>query len=271
MRIGSVLNYYIKNFLYIMIFVAAPAIFIGVLLRPFSMVELLCRYPTLEFGTFGEMFTHVYDWGWWQILAVLAGLVLVLVCVSLLIGKIEGHFRTGKMELISHEWKGLNYNLAGVTKSTMLLGVVCFVLNTVSILLIYFMHFIFAVNIGSVVMSSILIWVIGLANMVLQARLVVLFLLAGLDSIIMGSPYTVALSNASQALSKDILDTWVCSLIPFVVMLLLTIVGTLLGITVLTNILSIMVFLPWLVVYSMIRFFDHYNIPRYDIRQYYVR
>lgn len=271
MRIGSVLNYYVKSFLYIMIFVIAPAVFIGVFLRPFSMIEMLFRYPVLEIGTFGDLFCAVYSWGWLEVLAMIAGVILILICMSLLIGKIEGHFRTGKMELFSHEWRGLNYNLAGVTKSTMSLMIVCFVLNVVAMLLMYFMHFLFAINIGSIVVSSILCWVIGLANLVLQARLLILFIMAGLDSIVMGSPYTVALSNASIALSKDVLDTWVCALIPFVVMIFLTVIGTLLNITILTNILSIMVMMPWAIVYCMIRFFDYYNLTRYDNRKYYVR
>ena len=271
MRIGSVLNYYVKNFLYIMIFVIAPAIFIGVFLEPFSMIEMLCKYPSLEISTFGDLFNKVYSIGWLEVLAMVAGVILVLICMSLLIGKIEGHFRTGKMELISHEWRGLNYNLAGVTKSTFFLLVICFVLNIVSMLLMYFMHFLFAINVGSVVASSILYWIIGLANLVLQARLVILFMMAGLDSIIMGSPYSVALSNASSALSKDVIDTWVCSLLPFLVMLVLTVIGTFLNITILTNILSIIVLMPWIVVYGMIRFFDHYNLTRYDNRKYYIR
>lgn len=271
MRVGSVLNYYVKNFLSIMIFAIAPAVFIGIFLRPFSMIEMLCRYPELELNTFGDLFGTVYSWGWLQVLVMLAGVILMLLCLSLLIGKIEGHFRTGKMELFSHEWRGLNYNLAGVTKSLISLMIICFVLNIVAMLLMYFMHFLFAINVGSIVVSSILCWIIGLANLVLQSRLVILFMLAGLDCIVMGSPYTVGISNASIALSKDILDTWVCSLLPFVVMILLTIVGTFLGITILTNILSMLVMIPWLVIYSMIRFFDYYNITRYDNRKYYVR
>lgn len=271
MRISSVLDYYIKNFLYIIIFVIAPAIFIGVFLKPFSMIEMLCRYPGLDINTFGDLFGTVYSWGWLEVLAMIAGVILILICLSLLIGKIEGHFRTGKMQLFTHEWRGLNYNLAGVTKSTILLGVVCFVLNVVALLLMYFMHFLFAINVGSIIVSSILCWIIGLANLVLQARLSTLFIMAGLDSIIMGSPYTVALSNASIALSKDIMDTWVCTLLPYVVILILTVIGVLLNVTILTNILSIIVIMPWMVVYGMIRFFDHYSITRYDIRKYYVR
>jgi len=271
MRVGSVLDYYMKNFLYIMIFVLAPAIFIGIFLRPFSMIEMLCDYPSLELNTFGDLFCTVYSWGLLEVLAMVAGLILVLIFVSLLIGKVEGHFRTGKFDLNSHEWRGLNYNLASVTKTIVALGVACFVLNLLALLLMYLMHFLFTINTGAMVVSNILCWIIGLFNLLVQARLVILFLLAGLDSIVMGSPYTVALSNASHALAKDVKDTWVCTLLPFAIMLVLTVIGNLLGITILTNILSILVMMPWLIIYSMIRFFDHYNIPRYDNSKYYVR
>ena len=271
LKINNVISYYIKNFCYILLFAIVPAVFCGLFMRPFALFETLYQYPNLTIETFADLFLAVYsaDWLYWVLSIV--GILLLLIFISLFIGKVEAHFRTGKFDLSWHNVRGINYNLAGVTKTMLFVIVLNFVVNLLTLLLIYLMHFIFSINGVPTVAGTIVNWVIAVVALWLQARITTYFMFAGLDSIIMGSPYTVAMGNASHAIAKRGWDMFLAEIVPFVLAILLTVLGCWLDIVWLTNIVSILILFPYIVILGMVNFFDHYDIKRYDNRKYYLR
>jgi len=235
------------------------------------MFETLYEYPTLTLNTFAEFFYAVYSYTWWQWLLLLGGLVLLFIFASMLIGKIEAHFRTGKFDLGWHNSRGLNYNLIEISKALILMLVASLIINLLTILLMFLTHFILSINGIMTTTGVVIIWIIGVINILLQARVSTYFMLAGLDSIIMGSPYTVALGNASLAIAKNFWDIFFAELVPFAFAVIITILGCFLGVTWLTNIISILVLFPYIAILGMVNIFDYYGITRYDNRKYYLR
>lgn len=269
MELRNVLSYYFKNILYMLLFAIVPAVFIGLLIHPFSLIEMLVNYPTMQTFTFGQFFTSVYGSGALGILWFVLGFLIVTICISFLLGKIELHFRTGNFDISSHNARGLNNNLKDIVLVALVMLVIDFVINIIGLLLMFLVHFIFGTSADVSIVSVIINWFIGIAVILLQGVLTSLFMFVGVDKIIMGSPFTVATSNAFNCFSRHKFRQFLLNIFPFVVGIVLTVIGALVGVVWLTNIISILLLLPYICILAMMNFFEFYDMPRYDNRKYY--
>ena len=270
MELRKVLSYYFKNILYMLLFAVAPALFLGFLVHPFSIIEMLYNYPNMTSFSFADFFVGVYSSGAWGILWFVLGFVLVILCTCLLIGKIELHFRTGKFDLSNHSVRSINNNLSSVSLVALLLIVLNFLLNVIALLLMFFVHFVAGGDGGATVASITINWIIGITFVLAEGCFTVVFMFTAIDMAINGSPFTVALSDAFNNWSRhNCCGTILTAVFPFVVGIVLTVLGAWLGVTWLTNILSILFLLPYVCILGMIDFFTYFDIPRYDNRTYY--
>ena len=269
MELRKVLSYYFKNILYMLLFAVIPAVFLGLLVHPFSIVEMLYNYPQMTSFSFADFFGAVYGLGAWGVLWFVLGFVVVVAFVSFLLGKIEWHFRTGKFDLSNHNARGLNNNLGSISLVALLMLVLDFLLNVVALLLMFFVHFIAGADGGVTLVGIIINWVIGVAGVLVEGCFTALFMFAGIDMIINGSPFTVAMSDAFNNWSRHKWGSVLTAVFPFVVAILLTVLGLWLNVIWLTNIVAILLLMPFVCVSGMIDFFAYFDIPRYDNRKYY--
>lgn len=251
-----------------MLFSLIPAVFFGLLLSPFKMVEFLYLYPTLTLDTFGEFFYAILPFDWLTILLTVVGVGLMAFFVSILFGKLESHFRLGK-----RSWgiknTGANNNFPGVLLNVFIFILGYFVLALLGTLLITLLNFIFSVATVAGVAEIILAYAIAVVLVSIIAYLALLLALVALDMMIMGSPFTVAISNASHAIHRHTWESFFVALVPFLLAAGLTIFGSWLGIIWLTNIVSMAIIIPYLCILAMTIFFKHYDLQRYDTRPYY--
>ncbi len=265
--VKDVLGYYFKNFLFILVFAIVPAVAMGLLLQPFALFEFLYNYPSYKLLTFGDMFYAVYGLNWLDILWILIGLVLIVISISLLLGFIENHYKTGnatfKMEF------SLNSNILSVFKTTILLAIIIFVINVVIMLLMYFVHFLTAVNGVATVWGSVINYILAILGLYPIARIFSVFAFSTVEMLINGSPLLVAMSNASLAIAKNSWHVFFMELILFLIPFALVILTNLLGVAWLGNILGLIYVLPAICVFGMSMFFDFYGIKRYDNHKYY--
>ncbi len=264
----SVISYFFKNFGFVMLFSVIPAVFFGSLLSPFKMVEFLYLYPTLTLDTFGEFFCAMVPLDWLTILLTVVGLILMAFFVSILFGKLESHFRIGK-----RSWgiknTGANNNFPGVLFNILIFIVCYLVLALLGTLLITLLNFIFSVGAVAGVAEIILVYAVAALLISIMSYLTLLFALVALDMMIMGSPFNVAISNASHAIHKNTWKSFFAALIPFIVAAGLTILGSWLGIVWLTNIIGMAILVPYICILAMTIFFKNYDLQRYDTRPYY--
>ncbi len=269
MQLRNVLSYYFKNILYMLLFAIIPAVFIGVVIHPFSLIEMLYNYPSMASYTFGSFFANVYMGGWWLILWFILGFLILVVAISFLVGKIEFHFRTGRFDISSHSARGLNNNFGDLAIMALLMMLVDFILNLLAILLMFLTHFIICADGGAVLASTIINWVIGILFTAFEGVCTCVFMFAAIDMIIMGSPLTVAISNVFNSYSQKIWSNILVGAFPFLVGIALTVIGSLIGVVWLTNIISMLFIIPYVCILGMVQFFKYYDIPRYDNRKYY--
>ena len=269
MELRNVLSYYFKNILYMLLFAIVPAVFIALLIHPFSIIEMLVNYPNMTDFTFGSFFTSIYSSGALGILWFILGFLIMIVCLSFLIGKIELHFRTGNFDLSSHNARGLNNNVGDISLVTLVMLVVDFVLNILAMLLMFFVHFIFGADGSVTVAGTIINWIIGISIILFEGVLTSVFMFASIDMIIMGSPFTVAMSNSFNCFSRKRFKSFLLAVFPFVIAVVLAVIGALLKVSWLFDIVSILFVMPYVCILGMMNLFEFYDMPRYDNRKYY--
>ena len=265
----EVLSYYGKNFLYIAVFMIIPAVFIGLLLRPFALFEFLAAYPSLTLNGFDEFYLAVYGLEWLDILWIFLGFVLLVVAVSLLLGFIESHFKTGKVSF--KNTFGLNSNILNVCKITLLLAIISYVINLVLILLMFLMHVICGTSIAGVVVATVLDYIFVLLGTFLITRIFTMFIITGCEMLINGTPMNVSFSDTTHAIQRGALSIFATEVFVIAVTFALSIVFSLINISWLGNILGLLVFIPLECILGMIVFFDHNGIRRYDKRRFSVK
>ena len=261
--VKNVLGYYFRNFLYLIIFAVVPAIFVGLLLKPFGIFEFAFEYHNLTLNNYGEFFVSIFMDSWWSVLYLFLGLILVIIATSLMLGFIESHFRMGKPSLINSF--SLNNNVLGVAKSTFALYFIAFVVEVLLSLLMFFVHFLSGGNVVAIIFN----YIVAVVVCVLFGYGFNLFGYATIDMLINNAPLLVGLSNASRAGSAKGNRVWFIEVVGFLVCLGIMQIFTALGLPMIGNIISFILFVPLVCVNSMTLFFERNNLPRKDILKYY--
>ncbi len=265
----EVFGYYFKNFLYIAVFMIIPAVFIGLLLRPFALYEFLAKYPTLSLDNFGDFYLAVYGLEWLDILWIFLGFVLLVVALSLLLGFIESHFKTGKVSF--KNTFSLNSNLLNVSKITIMLAVISYVINVLLVLIMFLMYVICGTSTAGIVVSTVLNYLFVLAGSWLLIRVFTLFIITGIGMLINGTPMNVSFSDTTHAIQRGAWQIFAVEAAGLGATFVLAIVFTLLNLSWLGSILGLFVIIPIECILGMIVFFNHNGIKRYDNRRYYMK
>lgn len=265
----EVFRYYFKNFLYIAVFMIIPAVFIGLLLRPFALYEFLAKYPTLSLQNFGDFYLAVYGLEWLDILWIFLGFVLLVIALSLLLGFIESHFKTGKVSF--KNTFSLNSNILNVSKITIMLAVIGYVVNVLLVLIMFLMHEICGTSTAGIVVSTILNYLFVLAGGWLLVRLFTLFIITGIEMLINGTPMNVSFSDTTHAVQRGAWQIFAVEAVGLGIAFVLSVGFTLLDLSWLGNILGLLILIPFECILGMVVFFDHNGIKRYDNRRYYIK
>ena len=261
----SVTAYYFKNFWFVMLFSLISAIYIGLLLHPFQFVEFLYNYPNEEFNGFASFISAMLPLDTITLVLGLIGLVFVTILISMLLGKIEAHFRLGKKSL-AFKSSGVNNNFSSVLISSLFLMIAFLVIMVILSLLIMLVNFIFANN-GMLVVSTVLNYVLTFFALLLFSNCTTYFGLVCCEMMLMGSPLKTALSNAGLIFHKHAFQNICTSFLPFLFTSILTILGCLLNVVWLSNFICVLIVLPFVCIFALTLFFDYYGMERQDTKK----
>lgn len=265
--IKDVLNYYLKNFIYILVITIIPAVILGLIANPFALAEFLANYPSYKITTFGDLFFAVYNLGWIDVLWIVLSLIILVVYLSIMLGFIESHFRTGNPSLVNS--LKINLNALSVIKTAIVLAIYTFVVNFVLLLLIYLLHILTAVDGYGASFVMFFNYVIAIFGLYPIARGFSLVSFANIEMLINGSPFRVAMSNAFLAVGQNVMSVFVVEVIIFLTTFMIATICSLIGVAWLGSILGLLIILPLMCVSAMNMFFKYYGLKRYDNRKYY--
>lgn len=262
------LSYIFKNFLYIFLLALAPTAFIGGLLSPFKLFEFMTNYSGIVVNNFGDIFYSLVDFKILPIFLTILAIVVLAIFVSLTIGQMENHMRSGKLN-----YKGmsqyLNNNITVVVMNLSLILLIWFVLQFLLSAILMLLHLIIS-GIGNAPnVANIIVAIIFCAfKFALFLQLTAIVLLTIPNMLISGYPTKQAISNAIKILNKNNFKFLFAMLMPFVIIIPLACLlkGNLVYIT---NVFGTLILFMYYTALGMTSYFELSSIPRYDNRKYY--
>ena len=266
--IKSLFTYYIKNIIPMLILSLIPAIYFVFLLKPFQIVNFLWNYQSLELNGFADFFYAIFAIDWLKILFFVIGIFILTAFLSIILGKIESHFRTGKFRY-SLKSTEINSNFLSVLIAVCLAFFSYFIIMLLAMLFMLLAHFIVVINNLPLLVGQIICVILTVLAYILYTWVIGILSVTCVDMAIMGSPLNVAISNASNALHKKLFKNYLGICIPLLIGVIFSVIGCAFGLELIFNTLSLLIILPWICIFAIIKIFEHYDIARYDTRPYY--
>jgi len=261
--------YLYKNFLHLFLFSLVPALFSGLLLNPFKMIEFVNKYPRTIVKNFGDIFYGIFDISWLRCLLYVFAIIILAIFVSVILGVIENHFRSGKRNVKSI--KGyINNNILTVLLNFFVLALAVFVVSFLATTVIYLFHILFSglncsPNGGSIALSIIIVVLYFCANFSLN----LLMLLNIPNMIITGYTFKNSIGGTFNFIGKNFVWLLLGSLVPFVITIPLVSIATDSGWLLLVNSICVLFSIMYYSSFIMVSYFDLNNLNRYDNRKYY--
>lgn len=263
-------KYSVKNILFLFLMSLIPAITIGSLLSPFKFLEFINNYANLTIVGFGDIFYSIIDINWIKILFYALGLILLSVFLSVIVGEIENHFRSGKRNYLNFKHY-INNNILTILLNLFIFVVLNFVISFLCGTVIYLFHMIFCglnttANVGCVIIAIIVFTlyfcVIGLCGLALLINVP--------NMMINGYNFKQALSSTINLIGKDFFNLVLAFILPFALIIPLISIFNFSSIALhIVNSICLIISIIYYSSFALSAYFDLSNLPRYDERKYF--
>lgn len=266
--IGLSLKYMFKNFLYIFLLCLVPAVFIGLLLNPFKIFSFMANYSKITVNSYGSIFNALFDFNIVSLILLVVGIVLISVCASMVLGAMENHLRSGKLNyknLTSY----INNNLMVIMLNLFAMIVIYFLLICLLSAILLLFHLMFS-GIGNTptVFNTIFSVIFCAGVFALFVQVMAIGFVNIPNMIINGDPFRQATANSVNQLNKKNFWFLLAIVIPFLVIIpLICIIPA--GWLWTINILGTLFVLMYYCSLTMTGYFEICDIMRYDNRKYY--
>lgn len=262
-QFAKTISYTIKHAWLLLLF-AVPAALFALFVQSGSLSQFVAEYPNTTILGFNDLFGLLTQVAWQNVLwFVLAG-VLLAVALSVFVGMIEKHFKSGTLKL--NFFANINNNILFAITYLVYLFCLVFLYKFVLAVLLYAVHIVFS-GMGSVPGAFTFAFAVALVA-ISFAGLVYLFnyfLLAFPATILNGYNIRTSLSDASELLNKRQFKTNFGMLVVFVIAFLVQLLGQLYGFAVVGNMLVYMMMAGFLPLYGFVCYYDYANLKRYDL------
>ncbi|MBE5745788.1 MAG: hypothetical protein E7359_00665 [Clostridiales bacterium] len=263
-------KYLIKNILYLFLMSLIPAVLFGGLLSPFKFIEFINNYTSLTIVSFSNMFHALIDVSWLKVLFYVICLGVLGLVVSIIIGAIENHFRSGKKNYLKIK-NYINNNLLVVLLNIILIFVINFIVSFLCATLIYLFHIMFAGLNSSANVGCVIVAIIVFALYFCVMAIVSMTLLLNIPNMLInGYNFKQSISNTINVIGKNFINLLLAYILPYAVIIPLISIFSFSSVAI--HIVSGVCMVISIMYYSsfvMTAYFDLNNIMRYDNRKYY--
>ena len=262
-------SYLYKNFLYLFLFSIIPAVFLGTTLSPFKVIEFINRYsqdPVLNFDT---IFNGMVNFSWLQLLFVIISIVLLAIFISAILGQMEQHFRSGKLNLEALK-EHVNNNILLVLANIVALFVLAFVVFFVASAILFLTHLLL-----SGINTSPTVFNVVVANVILSVIFIFYALFAGVilintaNMLTDGSEFRYSFSDAIKLTQKNGIHLILAMLLPFIIIAVFVSIFVNSPILPVINVLGVLFSIMYYTSLAMTGYFELAKLDRYDNRKRY--
>lgn len=261
--------YIYKNILYLLLFAIVPSVLLGVFLSPFKFIEFINTYPSLPVSKFGDVFYAIVDISWLKLLFYVLAIIILSIFISLILGMIENHFRSGKRNIKNFK-SFINNNIMNVFLNLSLLFMIYFIVSFLCATFIYLFHILIS-GIGatpkafSIVIASLFVVIYFCLNI---CSSLICFLNIP-NMLINGYNFKNSIGGVFNLLYKNPVELLVGMLFPYIFIIPTISLTVNSKLIILFNILGVLICLIYYSSFIMISYFSLNNINRYDNRRYY--
>ena len=247
-----------------------PAVFIGSLLSPFKFLEFINNYAKITVVNFGDIFYSIIDISWLKILFYILAFAILSLFLSVIVGEIENHFRSGKKNYFNIKHY-INNNILTILLNLLIFVVINFIVSFLCGTLIYLFHVMLC---GLNSTASVACVIIAIVLFTLYFCVICLSGLAILintpNMLFNGYNFKQAISSTINLIGKDFFNLVLAYLLPFV--LIIPLISIFNFSSVALHIVSTVCIIISVIYYSsfaLTAYFDLSNIARYDERKYF--
>ncbi len=263
-------KYCVKNILFLFLMSLIPAVFIGSLLSPFKFLEFINNYAKITVVNFGDIFYSIIDISWLKILFYILAFAILSLFLSVIVGEIENHFRSGKKNYFNVKHY-INNNILTILLNLLIFVVINFIVSFLCGTLIYLFHVMLC---GLNSTASVACVIIAIVLFTLYFCVICLSGLAILintpNMLFNGYNFKQAISSTINLIGKDFFNLVLAYLLPFV--LIIPLISIFNFSSVALHIVSTVCIIISVIYYSsfaLTAYFDLSNIARYDERKYF--
>lgn len=263
-------KYMVKNILFLFLIALIPSVFMGSLLSPFKFLEFINGYTKLTVVNFSSIFFSIVDISWLKVLFYVLAYALISIAVSIIIGQIENHFRSGKMNF-SNIKNNINNNILIVFSSLMILSLLGLFLSLISSTIIYLFHILIC---GLNTTPNVALFIIAIVIYVLYfcvMSIVSLILYINIPNMLNnGYNFKQSISSTINYVGKNFFNVLLAYLLPYALIILLVSVFNFSNIALhIINVICVLISIMYYSSFVMTTYFDISGMQRYDERKYY--
>lgn len=263
------LSYISKNFLYLTLMAIIPAVFFGLTLSPFQPIEFINGYSTTPVVNFGTIFSSIITFGWLELLLTIIALALIIIFVSAILGQMEQHLRSGKLNLAALK-DHVNNNILIVSANIVALFIIAFILMFALSAILFLTHLLL-----SGLNSSPTVFNIIIANILLSAMLILYAVIASAvfintaNMIDNGGEFRYSFSESIKLTQKNTLQLTIAILAPYVVMSIFISLFYTSNLLPVINVIGVFIFIIYYSAFAITSYFELAKLDRYDKRKKY--
>jgi hypothetical protein len=246
------------------VFTVVPGVFIGSFVKPFKIFSFIVTYKTTTIKNYDSIFNAFFDFSWSKVLNTFFASVLIVLFISALLGNIENHFRSGKINL-SQSYSFINNNVLAAMVYYIIFAILLFLFKILLSLVIFTFHIIFSgINNAPTNLNYIIAVLIIFGAILLFCYLISNFIIALPVTLNYGYSVRDSLSNANELLDKKVNFLVYCIIIPLLFVASLIILGNVFNFLIVSNILCMIFALMYYPTLAYVAYFDLALINRYD-------
>lgn len=262
-------NYLFKSGWYVWLLWLLPSIFVGFCCMPFGIIKFINIYPSITISHFGDMFWALMPVTWLNVLFAVLGIVLVSIALSMAIGQMESHMRSGKLsfkEIFSYVNNNILVTLVNVAIMFIINVVMTFLLGAI----LFLFHILFSglSNTPSVI-NVIFAVILCAAHLVLFMFVMAIFSINIPNMISNGYSFKEGISSSVSLVGGSAFKLALSFLLPFAVIIPFVSFLAKTNVFWIANIVCSVLVLSYYTVLLMTTYFEISNTNRYDNRKYY--
>ena len=255
---------YLTKHGWVSLFLILPAFVFAFFVKGGSFTTFVSQYPNTNIANFGDLLSLLFASSYTNYVWFLLGAVLLVLSVSIYVGVVEKHFRSGTVKL--NIGRNINNNVLAVITYFLCVFVIVLSYKFILSVLLYANHIIFS-GLGNIPNGFTFAFSVALfaVSFVVLGYLFNYFLLAFPATVLNGYYMRTSLSDASELLNKKHLVVLMGMIVVLGFAFCLQLLGAIYGFSILANFVCYFVVFAFLPTYSFVCYYDFASLTRYDL------